>query len=311
MIIRKLEKSDECQAKELWKSCFGDSDAFIDAYFKNKVDYNHSLGMFIGDELVCDLFMLDVDFVYNGKAYKSGFLAGCATKKEYRNRGYMKTLLMRQLEIMKNGGYALCFLHPFLHDFYRKFGWETVSYVSYKQAEKTDVVHLAAEEFTEKDILDAYNRRIENAGACFRRNEKDIANKLAELYADGGKVFFSGGNYALYFENEDSIEIQEHSCKTSDEAKCLSESIAFITKKTADYFVSDKNGDSEYTMVRIVDINAVNDIAGEFIAGSSLKDDFCYWNNIYSGDNTIGISEVTKKMCEKIVSDGSVFFDQY
>ena len=102
MIIRKLEKSDECQAKELWKSCFGDSDAFIDAYFKNKVDYNHSLGMFIGDELVCDLFMLDVDFVYNGKSYKSGFLAGCATKKEYRHRGYMKTLLMRQLEIMKN-----------------------------------------------------------------------------------------------------------------------------------------------------------------------------------------------------------------
>ena len=48
MDVRLLDNNDTEEAKALWKSAFGDSDDFIDTYFRNKIMPGNSLGIFDG-----------------------------------------------------------------------------------------------------------------------------------------------------------------------------------------------------------------------------------------------------------------------
>ncbi|MFE6795656.1 GNAT family N-acetyltransferase [Paenibacillus chitinolyticus] len=81
-------------------------------------------GYFIDGKMASKLTILDLTTRVNGKKLKMGGIAGVASWPEYRRQGMVGQLLSKALEVMKENGQTLSYLHPFSFAFYRKYGWE-------------------------------------------------------------------------------------------------------------------------------------------------------------------------------------------
>jgi len=287
MEIRKLNNSDIPAAKQLWMDAFGDSEAFVRFYFEHKFDLEFSMGAFDSGIMAGDLTMQNMTVRMRGSLWKTGFLAGCATRKDYRNRGVMKKLLYAQLAEMNEQGYALCHLHPFLHDFYRKFGWETVSFM--KEARILPAGGGKAflnSKFDPGDLWEMYLVFMQHADGNFLRSKEEMRIRIDEHLNDGGKIIAGSGGYAFYFVDSHELEVIELVWTTQSPQELLSPLGTYgvpVHCFLPDYVTSDLPGViSEYTMMRIV--NAENlfarlQIDQDISFTLCIRDDFCEWNN--------------------------------
>lgn len=208
--LKKLTASDEAQVRHVWKTCFQDSDAFLDAYFSACVQIENGLGFFENGRLLSHLFSFPVRAVISGMVYPAQFIAGCATLPEARNQHLMRDLIEAALTEMADKNFAVCFLHPFLHSFYAHFGFETVAYVD-RQAASADAAAVTrtvrhASSLTELpfDALYAsYGAYVTQFGNYFIRSEDRMKAWLSLLFADGGRALYIDGEentpYALYY----------------------------------------------------------------------------------------------------------------
>ncbi|MEG2685899.1 MAG: GNAT family N-acetyltransferase [Christensenellaceae bacterium] len=263
MSIQKLRMEDHRQAKELWKSCFFDSDSFLEVYLKEAANFKNTLAYYKEDEILADLFMLEFCAKVSGTSYQTDFLAGCATRKDARNKGYMRQLVKEALKAMQKEGMCVTFLHPFLHAFYRKFGYETISYVTrHKQtADAKKMMHKVRrvqkfEDFPLQKAQEAYDKMMKKYDNCFLRTPERFSVWIKLLYADDGEAVMiehdGEVSYALYYETQQEIDIFELVCQNHDERLSL---INYFDKKQVNYSlpaeVDDKDGE-EFTMMRVI-----------------------------------------------------------
>jgi predicted acetyltransferase len=82
-------------------------------------------GYFTEGRLAAKMTILPLRTFVQGKSLAMGGIASVATWPEYRRKGMVGRLLHHALEVMKQRGQTISFLHPFAFGFYRKFGWET------------------------------------------------------------------------------------------------------------------------------------------------------------------------------------------
>ncbi|HBU11758.1 MAG TPA: hypothetical protein DEB31_03230 [Clostridiales bacterium] len=261
MEIRGLSTKDYRQAKALWKTCFGDSDAFIDTYFQYAAPIEKSLGLFSGGALLSDLFMLDFKAVLSGAVYHAPFLAGCATLPEARKKDYMRTLIKQALTQMKARGIAVTFLHPFLHAFYRKFGYGTVAYVKTRNITSDarlisrEVRHARAVEQAPLALLArSYTAFISGYDNYFARGAGRMDAWVRLLFSDGGVLsYIAEGEtaaYAMYYVRGDTAEIFE--LVYFDEAQ--KQSLLHSTgAKNVTFRTPAPAGEEEFTMMRALD----------------------------------------------------------
>lgn len=287
MELRKLTQKDVPAAKELWKEAFGDSDAFVEFYFANKVKLKNTMGAFIGGRLAGDITMQEMLVRLRGRDVPTGFLAGCATKQEYRNRGIMAGLLYAQMRAMDRQGYALCHLHPFLHAFYRKFGWETVSFMR-KKTKRPLGRGVQADHFAAapdyKWLLPAYNDFCAGSQGHFLRSAAQMAVRLKEHAVDGGGILAAGGAYAMFFETGSGLDVIEFVWRSAADREALLARLA-SRGKTVRYLLPDFAGTSggwqEYTMMRVVNARRLLERLSlpDCAFTLEVRDDFLPWNN--------------------------------
>ncbi|MDF2650185.1 MAG: hypothetical protein K0Q73_5990 [Paenibacillus sp.] len=90
-------------------------------------------GYFVDNKLAAKMTIHPIQTYINGKAIAVGGVASVATWPEYRRKGMVSQLLTKGLQVMKDEGRTLSFLHPFSIPFYRKFGWELYTdYIQYE-----------------------------------------------------------------------------------------------------------------------------------------------------------------------------------
>ncbi|WNQ12473.1 GNAT family N-acetyltransferase [Paenibacillus aurantius] len=100
-----------------------------------KIKPEEHYGYYIDGTLAAKLMLMPMQVWLHGRKFDMGGIAGVATWPEYRRRGMVGQLLQHALEVMKEEGRTLSFLHPFSFGFYRRYGWET--YVDYRKYELT------------------------------------------------------------------------------------------------------------------------------------------------------------------------------
>lgn len=119
-VVVRLTASEMQGAKALWKEIFfEDSDVFTDYYFQEKMNDNIGYGIKAEGKLVSMLYLtpytgvLRVAGVDNGfREFPVYYIVGVGTKKEYRHRGCMDTLLRRALNDIRQEGHPFTFLMP-------------------------------------------------------------------------------------------------------------------------------------------------------------------------------------------------------
>jgi predicted acetyltransferase len=314
MDIRLLEKNETHLAKALWKQAFGDTDAFIDWYFANKVLPGQSIGIF-DSGLVSILHMLPFTISVQHRALQSAFIAGAATDKSRRGEGLMRTLLRESLALMKRRGILLTHLYPFKHEFYERLGWAAYSHVR-KQSITAASHSRRADVFETSDaslLEPLYNRMMRGFDGYVIRTQREWNWRLGELAVDGGKAAVLIENdaaqaYMLYYVKDGIVDVIE--TVYTDEAY-VGGLLAWLFrqgyKKVKYYLPSDRRG-ARHGMARVVDVQALLKAfdAYALLNHVSISDELAPWNNIEAGPLPMQVSELAR-----LVHQGAVHFGNY
>ena len=110
------------ELRRLWKEAFGDTDAFMDDFFR--IAYKKSRCRFVrrDSKAVCALYWFDVYC----DSRKLAYLYGVATLNDYRGQGIASYLIEKTCKELTEKGYSGVILVPGskkLFDFYRKLGF--------------------------------------------------------------------------------------------------------------------------------------------------------------------------------------------
>ena len=116
---------------DLWIEAFGDCESFISSFIDGYMLPEYNVPVIIADGKIVSAFYL-VEFELYSNLQSIGtcaYLFAAATKKEYRNRGYMSELIKYASDLYRNRGIKAVFLFPQgkeLFDFYEKLGFNAI-----------------------------------------------------------------------------------------------------------------------------------------------------------------------------------------
>lgn len=204
--------------RQMWKTCFGDADDFLDILFKYKYKNENTLIYFEGDEAVASLQMLPYTITFYGREIPFAYLAGLCTLPEYRRKGYMDQLIHKAHSVIAGRRIPLSILVPaddWLYGFYEKYGYETVF-------EKGTVPLYPLKKILEDnpDINEAYkvyDASFRNKDFCVQKTFTDFKAIVEEQIADGfpekyniagmARVMDADYLYGLYLQEHPQTDI--------------------------------------------------------------------------------------------------------
>lgn len=128
MIIDHPNAAQSNALRELWQEAFGDSDAFLDCFFRTAFSPARCRCAAIDGALAAALYWFDCE--YAGE--KAAYIYAVATGKDYRSRGLCRALMTDTHDLLARRGYAGAILVPGeagLFRLYEKLGYTTCAYV--------------------------------------------------------------------------------------------------------------------------------------------------------------------------------------
>jgi len=128
-MIEQANDKTKQEVRRMWKSCFNDSEAFLDLYFSETYRNENTLIYFEENQAVASLQMLPYQFTFCGEEVAVSYVSGACTLHAYRNCGCMKKLLSAGFSLMREREIPISILIPaeaWLYDYYAQYGYETV-----------------------------------------------------------------------------------------------------------------------------------------------------------------------------------------
>ena len=122
--LRKAEAGDIIELKNLWMSCFDDSEKATELFFERNKNTYHAYAAILDGKIVSALYLIDCRLGEENAHY----LCGAATLPEYRKRGIMGELIEYSLNDAKSRGDRFSVLLPAnaqLYRFYSAHGYRT------------------------------------------------------------------------------------------------------------------------------------------------------------------------------------------
>ncbi|MDO5127854.1 MAG: GNAT family N-acetyltransferase [Eubacteriales bacterium] len=114
--------------RALWDEIFEDPKAFSDYYFANVCTTNRLLGAYDNGKLIGMVHANPYrvkDSVKNC-VYNCYYIVGVAVRPEYRNQGYMRSMMCRMMNTLKEEDCPFVFLMPKNKSYYHSLGFITV-----------------------------------------------------------------------------------------------------------------------------------------------------------------------------------------
>ena len=185
-MIQLANKRTEWEVRQMWKTCFNDSDEFTDLYFSEKYTNENTLIYFEGDKAVASLQMQPYRFNFCGTEIPVAYISGACTLPEYRHRGLMGKLLLEAFNLMREREIPLSILIPaeaWLYDYYAQYGYETVF-----EAEKKEIPlkEIIAKSNGDMDAAySVFNELFRNKDFCIQKTKADFITIVKDAELDG------------------------------------------------------------------------------------------------------------------------------
>jgi len=179
------DKHTRPAVRRMWKTCFNDSEAFMDLYFSEKYKDENTLIYIEDNQAVASLQILPYLFTFYGENIPVSYISGACTLPEFRKRGIMGKLLIASFEVMKQRDIPLSILIPSnenLYKYYKKFGYEKVF-------EKDDA-EIPLKEIWEKSNGDldlayqTFNQIFKNKDFCIQKTKSDFLTIIKDAKSD-------------------------------------------------------------------------------------------------------------------------------
>ena len=163
------------QLKSLWKSLFGDTEAFISLFFHEVVREENIRVLEEKGRILSALYMLPYPFRIWNQEVTASYISGAGTLPEAQGRGLMRSLLIDSFKEMEHRQIPLSILipaEPWLYGFYEKSGYVTVfaynqqGYPPKEQRLGEDA--LVMEKYSISDLGDSFLQKREDLmDTCF------------------------------------------------------------------------------------------------------------------------------------------------
>jgi len=201
--------SDIDRIKYLWKCCFGDSDTFIEYFFSRYYNPEKTIALYEDEKIVSYLMIFDHRIWASRKEIKAAYIAGVCTDPEYRNRGYITSLMSALDERLKTEKYDAAFLIPFKFSFYEKYGYKCMSYLTVYSGDVSSLKEYNCEigNFQGKEKI--YYDFCKDKNIFLSRNEKNEDDFLSDIRNDGGEQFLCEDAFMYYFIEKGVLTVQE------------------------------------------------------------------------------------------------------
>ncbi|MDR1601659.1 MAG: GNAT family N-acetyltransferase [Tannerella sp.] len=116
------------QIIDLWKTVFGDSDAFVKLWFDHIYRNEQTLVVEKRGRIVSALQIIPREMIYFGERISAAYVCGVCTLPAERGKGFMTQMLHEAERVMTDRRFALATLIPsdgWLFGYYGRFGYAT------------------------------------------------------------------------------------------------------------------------------------------------------------------------------------------
>ena len=186
------------QIINLWRTCFGDPEPFIDLYFSRVYKDENALTLEKNGHIVSALQILPYTMTLNGTVVPVAYVGGVCTDPKERGKGYMRQLMWEAMKEMKRRGFALTALIPaesWLFDYYRQFGYAEV--FRYSPTDYSDsslkslqpITVVPSTELEDKDLYVYMDTKLRERPACVLHSFDDFITIRKDFQLAGGDVF--------------------------------------------------------------------------------------------------------------------------
>ena len=97
-----------CQQRGLWKTAFGDTDSFLDCFFRTAYTHDHCRCVLENDEITAILYWIDCTV----KDQKLAYIYAVATHPDHRGKGLCRMLMENTHGLLRSQGYSSAVLVP-------------------------------------------------------------------------------------------------------------------------------------------------------------------------------------------------------
>lgn len=234
-------KSRKEQVIDLWRTCFGDPEPFIQLFFEQVYRDEYTLTLKRDGRVISALQILPYTLCYYGEMIPIGYICGVSTLPEERGKGYMKQLMAQAESELKSRGLALATLipaEPWLFDYYARMGYTTAfdyAWKCYERRETADTstdLFLQAEKLPDADVsaLHTYlDRELRQRPICLLHTAADLQVNLIDFWQSGGGVFtlrdstkkILGMAFVLHEADTNELLIKEWLTEDESTARCF------------------------------------------------------------------------------------------
>ena len=188
---------------KIWQESFNDSRAYVSMYFDRV--YSDDEAVVLTDPqgvTVSSLLLQRYGMAFQDAELPVSYIAGAATRRAQRGKGYMSQLMGMALEASAARGDVMCVLIPSrsaLYYFYRRFGFSTVFFTKEQrftdlhsfpvEGDYHEMEHTAAD-----DVWEAFDR-FQHLRECYiLHSRRDFDNIQADLECDNGDFVVIGAD---------------------------------------------------------------------------------------------------------------------
>lgn len=170
--------------RQMWKTCFNDTDEFLDIHFSYKYRNENTLIYFEEDKAVASLQMLPYTMTFYRDTIPFAYLAGLCTLPEYRRKGYMEQLIHEAHKVIADRGIPLSILIPaedWLYGFYEKYDYEQVFQ---KDNDIIPLKDILCTYTNEDEAYEAYDSLFRYKDFCVQKSKEDFRAIIADYRLD-------------------------------------------------------------------------------------------------------------------------------
>lgn len=210
--MSKPSVKDIPRLKEIWKEVFGDSDSYINLYFREKFNPEKTFVFRSKETITSALYYSDVSLSDNNSTVKAAYICGISTISTERGKGQASLLINECINELKENNYDIAFLipaSPSLFKFYKKFGFEILSYINLKTVPLTNI-NKYYERNASVTVMNLYD---DIPLMKVKRSENDF-QIINECY---GYPYVFGKNYFYAYKSGKNFNVIEHNFNEFDE----------------------------------------------------------------------------------------------
>ena len=213
--VRIANQTDKKDFYRLWKTCFGDSDAFCDWFFENRFFSEYSVVLEDKDEIVSCMQAFPYMLRIREKEIPGAMLCGVSTHPQHRKKGYMGKIFSFEMEHLRKKGVVVAPHTPAVLPSYFSFGHYPVADAKYLECECVPAFasNIKLQTYGRerwKELYPFYSAFAKKYSGIIERTEADFLRKAADYAADGGKCAVYEENetikgYAFYYQTEEML----------------------------------------------------------------------------------------------------------